>query len=75
MSQLIIDRGLLSILIQARGPTELRDPSGQLVGTFTPATESDDWDFDEADRAAKEERHLCITTTELMARLHALEDR
>jgi len=74
MSQLVIDHSLLSILHQAQGPTELIDPNGRSVGTFTPAPHlEEDFDLEEADRVLREEGHLGITTAELMAHLRALE--
>jgi len=73
MSQLVIDQSLLSILQQAHGPTELIDPNGHSVGTFTPAPKlEEDFDMEEADRVLREEGHLGITTEELMAHLRAL---
>ncbi len=74
MSQLVIDQAIVSFLSQAHGPTELRDPNGQLVGVYTPAVQlEEDFDLDEADRVLREEGHLCITTAELMAHLRSLE--
>jgi hypothetical protein len=73
MSQLVIDHSLLSILHQAHGPTELIDPNGRSVGTFTPAPHlEEDFDMEEADRVLREEGHLCITTAELLAHLRSL---
>jgi hypothetical protein len=76
MSQLVVDQNVLSILNQAHGPTELLDSNGKVVGFFTPAvTLEEDFDLEEADRVLREEGHLCITTAELMAHLHSLDNK
>lgn len=74
MSQLIIQANVLAILNQANGPTELRDPDGNLVGVFTPAgQDAGDWDMAEADRVFREESTRCLPTADLVARLKPLE--
>ncbi len=39
MVTLTADAALLAILRKAKGPAEIRDPDGNFVGFFTPATD------------------------------------
>lgn len=76
MGQLVVDSALLSILRKAVGPTEIRDPQGELLGVFTPTYEDEpDFDLEEIERIAREERDTAIPTAQVLAYLRELERR
>lgn len=72
MSTITVDSGLKSLLESITTPTELRDESGHLIGTFTPS--ETDVDFDDAEfEKRRKSTHPGYSLEEVKSHLRSLE--
>jgi hypothetical protein len=73
MSVITADAGLKSFFMSLTEPTEIRDESGQLMGTFTP-NESCPIDFDDAEfEKRRQTSHPGYSLEEVKKHLRSLE--
>ena len=78
MGRITLDTALLSKLTDLKEPTELCDPSGEVIGRFIPAFDASEWDLvpddisdEELDRRANSDEKT-YTTAEVLAYLEKL---
>jgi hypothetical protein len=79
MNYLTADQELMERLAGLRGPVEIRDPEGKVLGQFTPATDAEAseraekyFDLAEAERTLAE-KSQGSSLTEVWERIRALE--
>lgn len=75
---IVLDANLASQLSNVHQPVELRDPSGKVLGHFTPLSDSAEWEYLTPDISREELRRRCqsneprYTTAEVLKRLEQL---
>ncbi len=81
MNSITADEALLTQLRGVAGPVEIRDPSGRLLGHYTPVRSADEealyararqlFDLEKAKRVAETERGQGRTTAGVLQRLRS----
>lgn len=78
VTPIVLDANLASQLSNVSQPVELRDPSGKVLGHFTPLPNSAEWEYLTPDISPEELRRRCqsneprYTTAEVLKRLEQL---